>query len=133
MGHLTVLTLSHFVFLAFILVYFGKNNSINKFMLKSLKRAVIPGPFSRSCFKVSDQTKNLIKRNRPVIFSHQQLKNGFGIRDRVWTTYQMANLHIMVANSMLLAPQWYGFDSRNWQFLKFLKLANVAEFQMLPV
>ena len=79
----TVLTLSHFVSLAVILVYFGKNNS----KLKSPKRAVVPGPFSRSCFKVSDQTKEyLINRNRPGIFSHHQLKEGFGIRDLVWTT-----------------------------------------------
>ena len=58
-------------------------------MLKSLKRAVVPGPFSRSWFKVSDQTKEyLIKRNRPVIFFNHQLEKGSGIRDRVWTTYQ---------------------------------------------
>ena len=53
-------------------------------MLKSLERAVVPGPFSRSRFKVSDQTKKcLVKRNIPVIFSHHQLKMGSGIRDRV--------------------------------------------------
>ena len=58
-------------------------------MLKSLERAVVPGPFSRSRFKVSDQTKEyLIKRNRPVVFSHHQLKRGSGIRDLVWITYQ---------------------------------------------
>ena len=58
-------------------------------MLKSLKRAVVPGPFSRSRFKVSDQTKEyLIKRNKPVIFSHHELKKGSGIRDRVRTNYQ---------------------------------------------
>ena len=52
-------------------------------MLKSLERAVVPGPFSRSRFKVSDQTKEyLIKRNRSVIFSHHILKES-GIRDRV--------------------------------------------------
>ena len=56
-------------------------------MLKSIKRAVVPGPVSRSRFKVSDQTKEyLIKRNRPVSFSHHQLTKGSGIR--VWTTYQ---------------------------------------------
>ena len=43
-------------------------------MLNSLKRVVVPGPFSRSLFKVPDQTKEyLIKRNRPVIFSHHLL------------------------------------------------------------
>ena len=53
-------------------------------MLKSLERAVVPGPFSRSRFKVSDQTKEyLIKRNRPVIFCNHQLEKGSGIRDRV--------------------------------------------------
>ena len=53
-------------------------------MLKSLKSAVFPGPFSRSRFRVSDQTKeSLIKQNRTVIFSHHQLKKGSGIRDRV--------------------------------------------------
>ena len=58
-------------------------------MLKSIKRAVVPGPVSRPRFKVSDQTKEyLIKRNRPVSFSHHQLTKGSGIRDRVWTTYQ---------------------------------------------
>ena len=58
-------------------------------MLKNLKRAVVPGPFSESQFKVSDQTKEyLIKRNRTVIFSHHQLRKKSGIRDRVWTTYQ---------------------------------------------
>ena len=58
-------------------------------MLKSLKRTVVPGPFSRSRFKVSYQTKEyLIKRNRPVNFSHLQLKKGSGIKDRVLTTYQ---------------------------------------------
>ena len=58
-------------------------------MLTSLKKAVVPGPFSRSRFKAPDQTKEyLIKRNRPVIFSHHQLKNGSGIKDRVWTTYE---------------------------------------------
>ena len=57
-------------------------------MLESLKRAAIPGPFSRSRFKVSYQTKEyLIKRNRPVTFSHHVLKKGSGIRDRIWTTY----------------------------------------------
>ena len=58
-------------------------------MLNSLKRAVVPDPFPRSRSKVSDQTKEyLIKRNRPVIFSHNQLKKGSKIRDRVGTTYQ---------------------------------------------
>ena len=58
-------------------------------MLKRLKRAVVPGSFPRSCFKVSDQIKEyLIKRNRPVIFSHHKLKEGSGIRDCAWTTYQ---------------------------------------------
>ena len=53
-------------------------------MLKSIKRAVVPGPVSRPRFKVSDQTKEyLIKRNRPVSFSHHQLTKGSGIRDRV--------------------------------------------------
>ena len=53
-------------------------------MLESLKRAAIPGPFSRSRFKVSYQTKEyLIKRNRPVTFSHRVLKKGSGIRDRI--------------------------------------------------
>ena len=58
-------------------------------MLNSLKRVVNPGLFSRSRFKVSDQTKEYpIKRNRPVIFFHYQLKKGSGIRGSVWTTYQ---------------------------------------------
>ena len=58
-------------------------------MLNSLKIAVVPGLFSRSRFKVSDQAKKyLIKRNRPVIFCHNQLKNQSGISHRVWTTYQ---------------------------------------------
>ena len=58
-------------------------------MLKSLNRAVVPGPFSRSRFKILFQTKEyLIKWNRPVIFSHHKLKEGSGIRDRLWTTYQ---------------------------------------------
>ena len=58
-------------------------------MLKSLKTVSVKGPFSRSRFKVSDQTKEyLIKRSRPVIFSHHKLKKGSGIRDRVGTTYQ---------------------------------------------
>ena len=58
-------------------------------MLKSLERAVVPGPFSRSRFKVSDQTKEyLIKWKSPVIFSRHQLKKGSEIRDCVWTTYQ---------------------------------------------
>ena len=58
-------------------------------MLKNLKRAVVPGPFSRSCFKVSDKTKEyLIKQNRPAIFSNHQLKKGSGITDHDWTTYQ---------------------------------------------
>ena len=53
-------------------------------MLNSLKIAVVPGLFSRSRFKVSDQAKKyLIKRNRPVIFSHNQLKNQSGISHRV--------------------------------------------------
>ena len=53
-------------------------------MLKSLKKAVVPGPFSRSRFKAPDQTKEyLIKRNRPVIFSHHYLKKGSRIRRRV--------------------------------------------------
>ena len=53
-------------------------------MLKNLKRAVVPGPFFESQFKVSDQTKEyLIKRNRTVIFSHHQLRKKSGIRDRV--------------------------------------------------
>ena len=38
---------------------------------------------------VSDQTKeHLVKRNRPAIFTHHQLKKGSGIKDRVWKTYQ---------------------------------------------
>ena len=53
-------------------------------MLKNLKTAAVPGPFSRSRFKVSYQAKEyLIKRNRTVISSHQQLKKKSGIRDRV--------------------------------------------------
>ena len=88
-------------------------------MLKILKRAVVPGPFSRSRFKVSDQTKEyLIKQSRPVIFSHHQLKKGSGIRGLglgivLEQLIKMAKCHIMVVNSMLLAPQWYGLDSRN--------------------
>ena len=40
--------------------------------------AVVPGPFSRSSFKLSDQTKEyLIKQDRPVIFVHRHLKKGF--------------------------------------------------------
>ena len=59
-------------------------------MLKILKRALVPGRFSRSRFQISfpDLDLDLIKRNRPVIFSHHQLKKGSAIRDRVWTTYQ---------------------------------------------
>ena len=53
-------------------------------MSKNLKRAVVPGFFSTSHFEVSDQIKEyLIKRNRLVIFSHCQFKEGSGIRDRV--------------------------------------------------
>ena len=79
-------------------------------MLKSLKKAVVPGPFSRSRFKAPDQTKEyLIKRNRPVIFSHHYLKKGSRIRRRVWTTYQNGVINL----SMLLSPQWRGLDSRN--------------------
>ena len=53
-------------------------------MLKSLKRAVVPSPFSRSRFKVSEQAKKyLIKQKRPVILSYQQLKKGSGYRDRI--------------------------------------------------
>ena len=71
-------------------------------MLNIPKRAVAPGPFSRSRFKVSDQTvEYIIKRNKPVIFSHHQLKKESGIMDRVWTTYQNEKLHIMVVNSLL--------------------------------
>ena len=58
-------------------------------MLNRLKRAVVPGPFSRSRFKVSGQIKeHLVIRNRPVVLSQHQLKKGSGFRDRVWTTYQ---------------------------------------------
>ena len=74
----TVLTLSHFISLAYILFYFGKNNCIGEqkilINVKKPKKggAVVPGSFSRSRFKVSDQTKEyLIKRNRLVIFSSQ--------------------------------------------------------------
>ena len=129
----TVLTFSQFVYLALILVYFGKNswtNNINKFMLKSLKRTVDPGPFSRSLFKVSDQIKEyLIKQNGAVIFSHHQLKKVLELGIVFEQHIKMAKLHIMVVNSMLLPPQWRGLDSRNWQFLKFLNRANVAEFK----
>ena len=46
--------------------------------------AVVPGPLFKSRFKGSDQTKEyLIKRNRPVIFSHHHLNKGSGIRDCV--------------------------------------------------
>ena len=103
-------------------------------MLNSLKRAVVPSPFSISHFKVSDQTKEyLIKRNRPMIFSHDQLKRGLELGIVFEQLIKMTNLHIMVVNSMLLAPQWHWLDSRNWEFLKFLKRANVVEFQRLSV
>ena len=85
-------------------------------MLKSLKRAVVPSLFSRSRFEVSDQTKEyLIKQNRPVIFSHHQLKNGPGLVIMFEQLIKMAKLHIMFVNSMLLAPQWHGLASDNWQ------------------
>ena len=82
-------------------------------MLKSLKRAVVPGLFSRSRFKVSDETKEyLIKRHRPVIFSHHQLKRGLELGIVFKQLIKMAKLHIMVVNSMLLEPQWHRLDSR---------------------
>ena len=66
-------------------------------MLKSLKRAVIPGPFSRSRLRVSDQTKEyLIKRNRPVIFSHHQLKRGLELGMVFEQLIKMAKLYIML-------------------------------------
>ena len=83
-------------------------------MLKGLKRTVVPGPFSRSCFKVLDQTKEyLIKQNRTVIFSHHQLKRGLELGIVFEQLIKMVKLHIMVGNSMLLAPKWHGLDSRN--------------------
>ena len=75
-------------------------------MLKSLKRTVDPGPFSRSLFKVSDQIKEyLIKQNGPVIFSHHQLKKVLKLGIVFEQHIKMAKLHIMVVNSMLLPPQ----------------------------
>ena len=83
-------------------------------MLKSLKRAVVPGPFSSSRFKVSDQTKEYpIKRNRPVIFSHHQLKRGLETGIVFEQLIKMEKLHIMVVTLMLLPLQWHGLDSRN--------------------
>ena len=86
-------------------------------MLKSLKMVVVPGPFSRSCFKVSDQTKEyLIKRNRPVIFSHHQLKKRSEIKDRVWITYQNGKVAYYRQCSMLLEPQCQGLTDNFWNF-----------------
>ena len=78
-------------------------------MLNSLKRAVVPDPFSRSRFNVSDQAKEyLIKRKRPVISCHHQLKRGLELRIVFVQLIKMAKLHIMADNSMHLAPQWNG-------------------------
>ena len=102
-------------------------------MLNSLKWAVVPGLFSRSRFKVSDQTIKYLRLEYTSDFLSSPVQIGAGIRDRVWATYQNGKVAYMVVNSMLLALQWYRLDSCNWQFLQFLKRANVAEFQRLSV
>ena len=86
-------------------------------MLKSLNRAVVPGPFSMSCFQVSDQIKEyLVKANRPVIISHHQLKKRPEIKDRVWITYQNGKVKYHGQCSMLLEPQCHGLTDNFWNF-----------------
>ena len=52
-------------------------------MLNSLKWAVVPGLFSRSRFKVSDQTIKYLRLEYTSDFLSSPVQIGAGIRDRV--------------------------------------------------
>ena len=63
------------------------------------KRALVPGPFSRSLFKTSDQTKEYLIKQNNQWFSQGGLELVIVFKQLI----KMAKLHIMVVNSILLA------------------------------
>ena len=92
-------------------------------MLKRLKK----GSSSRPFFQISFQS---IRSNKRISYQMNWTSDFLSspVKKGVWKLgivfeqlIKMAKLHIMVVNSMLLTPQWHGLNSRNWQFLKFLK------------
>ena len=90
--------------------------------------------FQDLVLKYQVKQKNILSNEIDQLFSLiTSLKRGLELGIVFEQLIKMAKLHIMVVNSMLLAPQWHGLDFRNWQFLKFLKRPNVAEFQRLSV
>ena len=63
------------------------------------KRALVPGPFPRSLFKASDQTKEYLIKQNNQWFSQGGLELVIVFEQLI----KMAKLHIMFVNSILLA------------------------------